>query len=41
MAKKPRRSKDDKKSKGLSALHEYANKILVGEEAQGLFDEAG
>ena len=41
MAKKPRRSKDDKKSKGLSALQEYANKLLVGEEAQGLFDEAG
>jgi hypothetical protein len=41
MAKKPRRSKDDKKSKGLSALQEYANKILVGEEAKGLFDEAG
>jgi hypothetical protein len=41
MAKKPRRSKDDKKSTGLSALQEYANKILVGEEAKGLFDEAG
>ncbi len=41
MAKKPKKSKDDGKSKGLSALQEYANKYLVGEEASGLFDEAG
>ena len=41
MAKKPKKSKDDSKSKGLSALQEYANNVLVGEEASELFDEAG
>ena len=41
MARKPKRSKDNSKSKSLSALQEYANNILVGEEASKLFDEAG
>ena len=41
MARKPKRSKDNSKSKSLSALQEYANNILVGEEASKLFNEAG
>ena len=41
MAKKPKRSKGDSKSKGLSVLQEYANKYIVGEEANELFNKAG
>jgi len=41
VAKKPKKSKDDGKPKGLAALQEYANNMLVGKEAEGLFDEAG
>ena len=38
--KKPKRSKDDKKSNALAALEKYADKILVGEEASNLFNQA-
>jgi len=40
MARQPKRSQNDDKSGWLSALQKFADKYLVGEEAQGLFDEA-
>ena len=40
MAKQPKRSKDDSKSKGLDALAQYANKYLIGNKANKIFDEA-
>lgn len=38
--KKPKQSKDDKKSNALAVLQQYADKILVGEEANNLFNQA-